>query len=169
MRRGLVLAMLCLVSQMPWAVTPQRGLTQQEPIFAFDSLHGIAAWLRHHGREGYIGADVADAMGIPRAQGQALLAAWQRGFRNDDVLRIAQVLDSHAARGDGIGERDFILFMVQRPDDQVYFYLSTPLGGLQKAFISIPSKNLVIPLERGEAELRWRREVLYWKDRSEAR
>ena len=24
------------------------------------------------------------------------------------------------------GERDFILFMVQRPDDQVYFYLSTP-------------------------------------------
>jgi hypothetical protein len=51
----------------------------------------------------------------------------------------------------------------------VYFYLSTPLGGLQKAFVSIPSKNLVLPLERAEAELRFREEVLYWKDRSEAR
>ena len=59
--------------------------------------------------------------------------------------------------------------MVQRPDDQVYFYLPPPLGGLQKAFVSIPSRNLVVPLERGEAELRFRREVLYWKDRSEAR
>ena len=43
---------------------------------------------------------------------------------------------------------EFILFMVQQPDDQVYFYLSTPHGGLQKAFVSIPSKNLVLPLER---------------------
>jgi hypothetical protein len=51
----------------------------------------------------------------------------------------------------------------------VYFYLSTPLGGLQKAFLSIPSRNLVVPLERGEAELRFREEVLYWKHRSEAR
>jgi hypothetical protein len=136
----------------------QRGLPLHEPLFAFDSLHGIAAWLRQHGREGYIGADVADAMGIPRPQGEALLAALQRGFRNDDVLRIAQIAAD--------GERDFILFMVQRPDDQVYFYLSTPLGGLQKAFLSIPSKNVVLPLDRAEAELRWRSEVLYWKDRS---
>ena len=161
MRRGLVLAMLCLVSQTPWAVTPQHGLPQYEPSFAFGSLHGIVSWLRQHGREGYIGADVADAMGIPRLQGEPLVAAMQRGFKNDNVLRIAQIAAD--------GERDFILFMVQRPDDQVYFYLSTPLGGLQKAFISIPSKNLVMPLERGEAELRFRAEVLYWKDRSEAR
>jgi hypothetical protein len=80
---------------------------------------------------------------------------------NDDVLRIAQVSAD--------AERDFILFMVQRPDDQVFFYLSTPLGGLQKAFVSIPSKNVVLPLERAEAELRFREEVLYWKDRSEDR
>jgi hypothetical protein len=150
--------MACAVAQ---AVTPPRGLPQPEPVFAFDSLHGIAAWLRQHGREGYIGADVADAIGIPRQQDEALLAAWQRGFKSDDVLRIAQISTDD--------ERDFILFMVQRPDDQVYFYLSTPLGGLQKAFVSIPSKNLVLPLERGAAELRWRAEVLYWKERSESR
>ena len=78
--------------------------------------------------------------------------------------------ERRAAHRAGVGdsERDFILFMVQRPDDQVYFYLSTPHGGLQKAFVSIPSKNLVVPLSRSEAELRFRQEVLYWKDRSTA-
>jgi hypothetical protein len=161
MLRGLILALLCLFSQAPWASAPLRGPVSSEPLSAFDSLHGIATWLRSHGREGYIGADVADAMGIARPEGVALLAAFQRGFRTDDVLRIAQI-----AADD---ESDFILFMVQRPDDEVYFYLSTPLGGLQKAFLSIPSKNLVLPLERAEAELRWRGEVLYWKERSESR
>ena len=163
--RAVILAVLAAVSIAAFAATPQRGVPHAEPVFAFDSLHGIASWLRQHGREGYIGADVADAIGIPRQQDEALVAAWQRGFKNNDVLRIAQVLDHRAADD----ERDFILFMVQRPDDQVYFYLSTPLGGLQKAFVSIPSKNLVLPLERGEAELRFREEVLYWKDRSETR
>jgi len=160
--RAVLLAVLAVVSLAATAVTPQRGLAPQSaPVFAFDSLHGIAAWLRQHGREGYIGADVADAIGIPRQHDEALVAAWQRGFKTDDVLRIAQISTDE--------QRDFILFMVQQPDDQVYFYLSTPLGGLQKAFLSIPSKNLVLPLERAEAELRWLREVLYWKDRSEAR
>jgi hypothetical protein len=121
--------MLCLVSCAPWAAAPQRGVPQPAPVFAFDSLHGIASWLRVHGREGYIGADVADAMGIARQQGEALVPAWQRGFKNDEVLRIAQVLDNRATDP----ERDFILFMVQRPDDQVYFYLSTPLGGLRSS------------------------------------
>ena len=126
-----------------------------------ESLQAIVGWLKDHGRDGYIGADVADAMGIPRLLGEELLAARQRGFKNDDELRIAQI------SADGMLE--FILFMVQRPDDQVYFYLSTPDGGLQKAFVSIPSKNLVVPLERIEAEPRFRREVLYWRDRSETR
>ena len=161
MRRGIILAMLGLACAVAQAATPPRGLPQPEPVFAFDSLHGIASWLRQHGREGYIGADVADAIGIPRQQDEALVAAWQRGFKSENVLRIAQISVDD--------QRDFILFMVQRPDDQVYFYLSTPLGGLQKAFVSIPSKNLVLPLERGEAELRWRAEVLYWKERSESR
>jgi hypothetical protein len=126
-----------------------------------ESLQAIVGWLKDHGRDGYIGADVADAMGIPRLLGEELLAARQRGFKTDDELRIAQI------SADGMLE--FILFMVQRPDDQVYFYLSTPHGGLQKAFVSIPSKNLVMPLERIEAEPRFRREVLYWRDRSETR
>jgi hypothetical protein len=159
--RALVLAALTMITIVASAVTPQRGLPQPEPAFAFDNLSAIATWLRHYGREGYIGADVADAMGIPRAADETLLAAWQRGFRSEDVLRIAQISTDD--------ERDFILFMVQRPDDQVYFYLSTPLRGLEKAFVSFPSKNLVVPLGRNEAELRFREEVLYWKDRSEAR
>ena len=159
LRRGLVLAVLCFVSSAAPAA-PQRTQAIPEVAFAFDSLYGIASWLRQSGREGYIGADVADAMGIARPGGEALVAAWQRGFRTEDVLRIAQIAADH----DG----EFILFMVQRPDDQVYFYLSTPLGGLQKALVSIPSKNLVMPLERAEAELRFREEILYWKDRSES-
>jgi len=161
MRRGFVLAVLGLVSIAASAATPLRGLPQAETAFETHNLRTIAGWLRLHGREGYIGADVADAMGIPRLQGEELLAARQRGFKNDEVLRIAQISADE--------EHDFILFMVERPDDQVYFYLSTTLGGLQKAFLSIPSKNLVVPLEPIEAELRFRHEVLYWKDRSEAR
>lgn len=157
MRPGFFVFMLLLACAGAQAA-PQRGLPQPEVVFAFDSLHGIAAWLRQNGREGYVGADVADVMGIARSDGQALIPAWQRGFRSEEVLRIAQIL------ADG----DHLLFMVQQPDDQVYFYLSTPLGGLHKAFLSIPSRNVVMPLERAEAELRFREEVLYWKDRSES-
>jgi hypothetical protein len=159
--RAVVLAVLAAISAVNFAATPLRGAPQPELLFAFDNLRAISSWLRQHGREGYIGADVADAMGIALPDGESALPAWQRGFKNDEVLRVAQVLADDA--------RDFILFMVQRPDDQVYFYLSTPNGGLQKAFVSIPSKSLVVPLERGEAELGWRTEVLYWKDRSETR
>ena len=155
MRLAVFVSMLLLACAGAQAA-PQRGVPQPDVVFAFDSLHGIASWLRQNGREGYVGADVADAMGIARADGQALLPAWQRGFRSEEVLRIAQIL----------AEGDLLLFMVQRPDDQVYFYLSTPLGGLHKAFLSIPSRNVVMPLERSEAELRFREEVLYWKDRS---
>ncbi len=165
MRPAIVLFMTLIACASAVQAAPQRGLQQPEPVvFAFDSLHGIAAWLRTNGREGYIGADVADAMGIARAEGEALLPAFQRGFRNsEEVLRIAQILDD---KGDE--QRELLLFMVQQPDDQVYFYLSTPLGGLQKAFLSIPSKNMVLQLQRAEAELRFREEVLYWKDRSES-
>jgi|SRR5687768_4076408 hypothetical protein len=159
--RRVLLAVLAVVSLAASAVTPQRGAPQPELLFAFDNLRAISSWLRQHGREGYIGADVADAMGIAVPDGESALPAWQRGFKNDEVLRVAQVSADDA--------REFILFMVQRPDDQVYFYLSTPNGGLQKAFISIPSKSLVVPLERSEAELRFREEVLYWRDRSETR
>ena len=154
--RAVVLAVLVVASFAASAVAP-RGAPQPELLFAFDNLRAISAWLRQHGREGYIGADVADAMGIALPAGESAVPAWQRGFRSDDVLRVAQSFE------------DLILFMVQQPDDRVYFYLSSPLSGLQKALVSIPSKSLVVPLERGEAELRFREEVLYWKDRSETR
>lgn len=158
--RGILLAVLCLASCASVAAAPARGgpdvQASLEAHLQAASLSNIAGWLREHGRRGWIGADVADAMGIAR-QGEPLLAALQRGFRSDEVLRIAQLFE------------DYILFMVQRPDDQVFFYLSTPLGGLHKAFVSIPSRNQVLPLERVEAELRFRDEILYWTDRSGAR
>ena len=59
-----------------------------------------------------------------RASSEELLQARQRGFRNDEVLRIAQVSADE--------RREFLLFMVQRPDGQVYFYLSTVREGLKK-------------------------------------
>ena len=154
--RWLLLGVLSALSMIVSAAQPMRA----DPVIDRESLREIAGWLRDHGRDGYIGADVADAMELPRMLGEELLAARQRGFKSDDELRIAQVPADE--------RQDFILFMVQRPDDQVYFYLWTP-GGLQKAFVSIPSKNMVVPLERLEAEPRFRREVLYWKDRSDAR
>jgi hypothetical protein len=89
------------------------------------------------------------------------LEARQRGFKTEDVLRIAQISADD--------KRDFLLFMVQRPDDQVYFYFSTLREGLKKAFVSIPSKNLVMPLDRMEAEARFRQEVRYWGDRTESK
>jgi hypothetical protein len=152
--RWLVLAVLgafCV------AVSAANPVTRADTPPDKESLQAIVGWLKDHGRDGYIGADVADAMGIARADGEAMVAARQRGFRNDAELRVAQVSADDA--------QDFILFMVQRPED-VYFYLSTPGGGLQRAFVSIPGKNLVLPLSRGEAELRFRNEVMYWKDRS---
>jgi hypothetical protein len=141
------------------AATPGPALERFTPEAG--SLRSIAGWLRQHGKEGYVGADVADKMGIPREETEDLLVARQRGFRSDDVLRIAQISAD--------GKRDFILFMVQRPDDQVYFYFSTVRDGLKKAFVSIPSRNLVMPLDPMDAELRFRQEVRYWGDRIESR
>lgn len=133
---------------------------QQATSADFVSLRSIAGWLRQSGRDGFVGADVADVMGIPRQVTEEVLEARQRGFRNEDVLRIAQISADD--------KRDFLLFMVQRPDDQVYFYFSTVREGLKKAFVSIPSRNLVMPLDRFEAEERFRQEVRYWGERMES-
>ena len=162
MRALLGLAMLGLTMSIAQgaAFAPERAL-QQITAAELGDLRSIAGWLRSHGREGFVGADVADAMGIPRLESEELLLARQRGFRNEDVLRIAQISADE--------KRDFILFMVQRPDDQVYFYLSTVREGLKKAFVSIPSRNLVMPLDRMEAEAHFRQEVRYWGDRIETR
>ena len=162
MRALAALAMLGLIAGIAEgaAVAPERAL-QQITAAELGDLRTIAGWLREHGKEGFVGADVADAMGIPRLESEDLLVARQRGFRNEDVLRIAQISADE--------KRDFILFMVQRPDDQVYFYLSSVREGLKKAFVSIPSKKLVMPLDPMEAEASFRQEVRYWGDRMETK
>jgi hypothetical protein len=114
-------------------------------------LRSIAGWLKAKGAEGYLAAEVADAMGIPREAGAELLLARQRGFRDAEVLRIAQVVDG-----------EYLLFMVQS-GGEVYFYLSTVRGGLRKALVSLPDRESVTPLESAEAESNFRREVLYWE------
>jgi hypothetical protein len=157
MRTCAVLVILIgLFSTSAAAVAPVRSL-HGAAVVEVSSLRSIAGWLKQHGREGFVGADVADALGIPRHAGEALLGALQQGYRSEDVLRIAQL-----AADD---ERHFMLFMVQRPDDQVFFYLSSVREGLKRAFVSIPSKNLVVPLERGEAEAGFLQELLYWEDK----
>lgn len=157
---GLAMLGLFMATAQGAAVAPERAL-QQVTSVEFGSLRSIAGWLRQHGKDGFVGADVADAVGIPRLATEALLEARQRGFRSEDVLRIAQISTDD--------KRDFLLFMVQRPDDQVYFYFSTVREGLKKAFVSIPSKNLVMPLDRMEAEARFRQEVRYWGDRMDSK
>lgn len=153
--RVAVLGLACFTSTLFAASGPNESRTVNIEVV---SLRSIAGWLREHGAQGFLGADVADAMGIPRQPAEETLAARQRGFRNDDVLRIAQI---PADEG-----RDFMLFMVQRPDGQVFFYFSTVRDGLKKALVSIPGKNVVAPLERAEAESSFRREVLYWEDKA---
>src|SRR6185295_13331141 len=128
-RLSFTLAFLGLLAALPGHAAPVAPAFQRITSPDAVSLRSIAGWLRQSGRDGFVGADVADVMGIPR----------QRGFRNEDVLRIAQISADD--------KRDFLLFMVQRPDDQVYFYFSTLREGLKKAFVSIPSRNLVMPLD----------------------
>jgi hypothetical protein len=159
-RLGFTLAFLGLLAALPGHAAPVAPAFQQFTSPESVSLRSIAGWLRQSGRDGFVGADVADAMGIPRQVTEEVLEARQRGFRNEDVLRIAQISADD--------KRDFLLFMVQRPDDQVYFYFSTLREGLKKAFVSIPSRNLVMPLDRLEAEARFRQEVRYWGERMES-
>ena len=116
-------------------------------------LRSIAGWLNANGAEGYLAAEVADAIGIPREAGAELIAARQRGFRDAEVLRIAQVVDG-----------EYLLFMVQS-GGEVYFYLSTVRGGLRKALVSLPDRESVTPLGALEAESNFRREVLYWEQK----
>ena len=160
LRRSVVVMLGMLVTGLGHAAASAPALEQLTSPEA-GSLRSIAGWLRQHGKEGFVGADVADKMGIPRQESEDLLVARQRGFRNEDVLRIAQISADE--------KRDFILFMVQRPDDQVYLYFSTVREGLKKAFVSIPSRNLVMPLDPLDAKLRFRQEVRYWGERIESR
>jgi hypothetical protein len=158
MRLVACLAMLCLALAALAAAPDGRPTTR---AIETTGLRSVAGWLREHGTSGFLGADVADAMGIRRDADEAPLPARQRGFRNDDVLRIAQVPAEE--------ERDYVLFMVQQPDEQVFFYFSTVREGLKRAFVSIPSRNVVAPLEPAEAARNFRAELLYWEDKAATR
>src|SRR5258708_39472721 len=143
--RGALLAVLACVG-IGAAAAPTVPTSTVEST----GLRSIAGWLKTRGVPGYVGADVADAMGIPRAAGAELVDALQRGFREDEVLRIAQYLDG-----------EDVLFMVQRPGE-VTLYLSPVRGGLRKALVSMPERGAVAPLEAAEAQAYFRRDVLYW-------
>ena len=144
--RATLLALLASVSIAALGAPAMPGA----PVEA-TGLRSIAGWLKTKGAEGWLAADVADAMGIPRGTGVELLAARQRGFRDDEVLRIAQMV-----------EGEYLVFVVQSADE-VYFYLSTVRGGLRKALVSLPDRESVTPLGVEEAESNFRREVLYWE------
>jgi hypothetical protein len=157
MRLAACLAMLCL------GLAAHAAAPSGEPkghAVETTGLRSVAGWLREHGTSGFLGADVAEAIGIRRGAADEPLPARQRGFRNDAVLRIAQV---------PADEGDYVLFMVQQPDDQVFFYFSTVREGLKKALVSIPSRNLVAPLEPHEAERNFRAELRYWEDKAATR
>ena len=154
--RGAPLAVLAFICFSAGAAAPGPAAGDAKSVEVV-SLRSIAGWLKKHGTDGYLGADVADAMGIPRAEDQEALEAKQRGFRSDNVLRIAQT------RG------EYVLFMVQGPEDEVYFYLSSVRDGLRKAFVSIPSRNALLPLEGHDAQSNFRNEVLYWEDKAATR
>ena len=145
--RGAVAALLACVCVCASAATPVGGAAAESA-----GLRSIAGWLKSRGTPGFLGADVADAIGIPRG-GAEMLDAMQRGFRDAEGLRVAQVI-----------EGQYLLFMVQAAGE-VYFYLSTVQGGLRRALVSVPSRQFVVPLETAEAQANFRREMLFWEDK----
>lgn len=158
--RGMQCA-LALCAFLPLAAVP--AVPHDAPLPGIEaleaaSLRSIAAWLIRSGKEGYLAADVADAAGIPRNQAEQALDARQRGFRSGDVLRIAQVSADE--------KRDFLLFMVQRPQGEVLFFRASVSGGLRKAFVSIPASGAVVTLGAEEARSAFRQEISYWEARS---
>lgn len=150
--RGTALVVLVAFCMSVQAATP--GPAPDDARIELIGLRSIAGWLKVHGSEGYVGADVAQALGIEH-DGERTLDARQRGFRNAAVLRIAQLLPDES-----------VLFMVQDAEGEVYFYHSTLRAGLRRALVSIPARQLVLPLEGVEAESNFRAEVLYWEDKA---
>lgn len=150
--RGAAVAVFAFFAFSCFAASPAPGA--EGNAVELVGLRSIAGWLKAHGAEGYLGTDVARALGIAAAGG-GVLDARQRGFRNGEALRIAQLL------ADGS-----MLFMVQDADGEVYFYHSTLRGGLRRALVSIPGRSAVLPMGAREAQSRFRAEVLYWEDKA---
>ena len=151
--RAVFLSLLLVFSQQAFPAS-SPGRIQNAPAFDTFSLSSIAGWLKRDGREGWLGADVADAVGIPRLATEDLLEARQRGFRTDEALRVVQLSADE--------RRDFLLFMVQT-DGQVYFYLASVREGLKGAFVA--SGGRVSRLEPAEAQAQFQRELRFWESR----
>jgi hypothetical protein len=141
-----VLVMLCV------SANAASGDAREAPL-ELVGLRSIAGWLKAQGTEGYVGADLAQALGIAPANG-SVVDARQRGFRNAEALRIAQLLPDGS-----------MLFMVQAAGE-VTFYHSTAKRGLVRALLSIPGRGMVLPLGGAESESGFRAEVLYWEDKA---
>ena len=80
---------VCALTSMPGAPVEATG------------LRSIAGWLKAQGADGFLAAEVADAIGIPRDTGVELLAARQRGFRERVLKQLGArrgVFDDSAAR-----------------------------------------------------------------------
>ena len=159
MARGSVVVLLqalCAPSIEVSAVARGASLPGLEALDTAN-LRSIAAWLQESGRDGYLAGDVADAAGIPRDAAEDALEAKQRGFKSGGVLRIAQISAD--------AKRDFLLFMVQQPEGEVFFYLSSVKGGLKKAFVFVPLKKGVVPLAPDDAQASFLQEIRYWQER----
>ena len=152
--RAVFLSLACLFS-LPAFPASSPGGAQIAPAFDSSGLRQIAGWLQRDGREGWLGADVADAVGIPRLATEDLLEARQRGFRDDEALRIVQVSADE--------RRDFLLFMVQHTDGRVFFYLASVREGLKGAFVA--ASGVVSRLEAVEAQALFQRELRFWESR----
>ncbi len=152
--RAVFLSLLLVFSLQAFSASAP-GRLQSAPVLEHLRLSSIAGWLKRDGREGWRGAAVADAVGIPRLATEDLLEARQRGFRDDEALRVVQRSADE--------RRDFLLFMVQRSDGQVYFYLASVREGLQGAFVS--SSGRVSRLESLEAQAQFERELRFWESR----
>ena len=148
--RGAVLAVLVSFCVSLHAANPGAARAPVERV----ALRSIAGWLKAHGTEGYLGARVARSLGIA-GRGDAALDARQRGFRDAEALRVAQLLPDGS-----------MLFMVQATDGEVTFYHSTAADGLRQALVSVPQRGLIVPLVPEEAQPRFLAEVLYWEDKA---
>ena len=160
MARGSVVVLLlalCAPAIEACAVARSGGGLPGVEALDTSSLKSIAAWLKHSGRAGYLAGDVADAAGIPRGAAEDALEAKQRGFKSGGVLRIAQILADE--------RRDVLLFMVQHPEGEVFFYLSSLKDGLKKAFVFVPLKKAVVPLAPEDAQSTFLQEIQYWQER----
>lgn len=120
-----------------------------------ETLQWISAWLEKSGVDGAMGAEVADVLSIPRLASEEVVIAKQMAFQSGETLYLAQVSADN--------RREFLMFMVKEPG-RVIFYLSTVAEGFKKAIVSIPERDLVMPLDRVEAEKGFREVVSYWEE-----